>query len=703
MTRKYESFYWLNETSRTFLSRGYLSEGETAESRLMDIAKRAEDLLKKPGFAEKFYENMSKGWYSLATPVWTNFGKKRGMPVSCFNGHVSDDVGGILYAQGEVGMMSKIGGGTSGYFGELRPRGAEIADNGKSTGVVHFLELFQSTTNVISQGNSRRGRMSPYLPISHGDIDEFLDIGSDGHVIQDMNHGVIVDDWWIKEMVAGDSEKRKVWAKLLKRRKEIGYPYLMFRDNANKQAPEVYKDNGRVINSSNLCVAPETKILTKDGYKVISEVAGTKQSVWNGEEWSDVDVVKTGENQKLIRVTVRSVVDSEPMSELECTEYHKWYLSDGSEVKTSDLMVGDKLLQWTDVDGSIVQDEVIAINDDGRIDDTYCFTEPKRHMGVFNGVLTGNCNEIYLSSTEDESFTCVLSSMNLLHYDEWKDTDAVETLTYFLDAVAEEFIQKLEEFRDSPNRDDNLVWEYMKRAHEFTQNQRALGLGVLGWHSLLQSKMIGIESREAAKLNLEVFKALSQKTLQASKDMAVEYGEPRLLKGYGRRNTTLMAIAPTTSSAAILGQVSQSIEPQMSNYYVKDMAKVKTVIKNKYLEELLDSKGLNTKDVWDSIADNDGSVQHLDFLSEEEKEVYLTFGEIDPNVIIDQAAIRQQYIDQGQSLNLMIPNSWTVKEINALHLKAWEMGLKGLYYMHGTNSAQTLLRAKNAECKACDG
>lgn len=565
MTRKYESFYWLNDTSRTFLSRGYLSEGETAESRLMDIAKRAEDLLKKQGFAEKFYENMSKGWYSLATPVWTNFGKKRGMPVSCFNGHVTDDVGGILYAQGEVGMMSKIGGGTSGYFGELRPRGAEITDNGKSTGVVHFLELFQSTTNVISQGSSRRGRMSPYLPISHGDIDEFLDIGSDGHVIQDMNHGVVVDDWWIKEMVAGDSKKRKVWAKLLKRRKEIGYPYLMFRDNANNQAPEVYKDNGRVINSSNLC------------------------------------------------------------------------------------------------------------------------------------------NEIYLSSTEDESFTCVLSSMNLLHYDEWKDTDAVETLTYFLDAVAEEFIQKLEEFRDSPNRDDNLVWEYMKRAHKFTQNQRALGLGVLGWHSLLQSKMIGIESREAAKLNLEVFKVLSQKTLQASKDMAVEYGEPPLLKGYGRRNTTLMAIAPTTSSAAILGQVSQSIEPQMSNYYVKDMAKVKTVIKNKYLEELLDSKGLNTKDVWDSIADNDGSVQHLDFLSEEEKEVFLTFGEINPNVIIDQAAIRQQYIDQGQSLNLMIPNSWTVKEINALHLKAWEMGLKGLYYMHGTNSAQTLLRAKNAECKACDG
>lgn len=698
MTRKYDSFYWLNETSRTFLSRGYLSEGETAESRLMDISKRAETLLNKPGFAEKFYENMSKGWYSLATPVWTNFGKKRGMPVSCFNGHVTDDVGGILYAQGEVGMMSKIGGGTSGYFGDLRPRGADITDNGKSTGVVHFLELFQSTTNVISQGNSRRGRMSPYLPISHGDIDEFLDIGSDGHVIQEMNHGVIVDDWWMHEMINGDSEKRKIWAKVLKRRKEIGYPYLMFRDNANTQAPDVYKDKTRIINSSNLCVAPETKILTKEGYKEISEVSGTKQLIWNGEEWSSVDVVKTGKAQPLIKVVT---TDGDI---IECTSYHKFYLQDGTVVEAMNLDAGDKLLAFSlPHSGDILEKTIEGIYDEGRIDDTYCFNEQKRHMGVFNGVLTGNCNEIYLSSTKDESFTCVLSSMNLLHYDEWKDTDAVETLTYFLDAVAEEFIQKLEEFRDSDNRDDNLVWEYMKRAHEFTKNQRALGLGVLGWHSLLQSKMIGIESREAAKLNLEVFKVLSQKTLKASKDMAIKYGEPSLLKGYGRRNTTLMAIAPTTSSAAILGQVSQSIEPLMSNYYVKDMAKVKTVIKNKYLEEVLESKGLNTKDVWDSIADNDGSVQHLDLLSDDEKEVFLTFGEIDPNVIIDQAAIRQQYIDQGQSLNLRIPNSWTVKEINALHIKAWQMGLKGLYYMHGTNSAQTLLRTKNVECKACEG
>ena len=563
--RKYDPFYWVTDLSKTFLSRDYLSPGETAQSRLRDISAAAELYLNKPGFGEKFYDYMSRGWYSLATPVWTNFGKRRGMPVSCFNSHVTDDIGGILYAQGEVGMMSKIGGGTSGYFGDVRPRGSDITDNGKSTGVVHFLELFQSTTNVISQGSARRGRMAPYLPIDHGDIEEFLAIGSDNHPIQDMNSGVIVDSPWMQSMIDGDSEKRRIWGKLLQARKETGYPYLMFRTNANNQAPEVFRDKGLEINSSNLC------------------------------------------------------------------------------------------------------------------------------------------NEVYLPSTPDESFTCILSSMNLLHYDEWKDTDAVETLVYFLDAVATEFITKLEAYRDSPNRDDQLVWEYMKRAHRFTVNNRALGMGVLGYHSYLQSRMIPFESRDAAKLNYEIFGLLRHQSYAASAKLASEYGEPPNLVGYSRRNATLMAIAPTTSSAFILGQVSQSIEPLFSNCYVKDLAKIKTVIKNKYLEELLDSKGFNTSTVWNQIIEADGSVLGLpdSILTPEEKAVFLTFGEINQETIIDQAAVRQEFIDQGQSLNLMIPASYTAKEINALHIRAWQLGLKGLYYQHGTNAAQALLRSKNRECLAC--
>jgi ribonucleoside-diphosphate reductase alpha chain len=563
--RKYDPFYWVTDLSKTFLSRDYLSPGETAESRIRDIADAAEKLLNLPGFSDKFYTNMSKGWYSLATPIWTNFGKKRGEPVSCFGSHVTDDIGGILYAQGEIGMMSKLGGGTSGYFGDVRPRGSDITDNGKSTGVVHFLELYQSTTNVISQGSARRGRMAPYLPIDHGDIEEFLAIGTDNHPIQDMNTGVVVDDYWMKEMINGDSEKRRIWGKLLQTRKEVGYPYLMFRDNANNHAPDVFRDKNQRINHSQLC------------------------------------------------------------------------------------------------------------------------------------------NEVYLPDNKDESFTCILSSMNLLHYDEWKDTDAVETLVYFLDAVATEFLNKLEAYRDSPDRDQNLVWEYMKRAHKFTQNNRALGIGALGWISYLQSRMLSFESREAAKLNYEIFKLIHGKAYAASAKLATEYGEPPNLVGYGRRNATLLAIAPTTSSAFILGQVSQSIEPPFSNCYVKDLAKIKTVIKNKYLEELLESKGFNTSSVWNQIIEADGSVLGLpdSILTPEEKAVFLTFGEINQETIIDQAAVRQEFIDQGQSLNLMIPATYTAKEINALHIRAWQLGLKGLYYQHGTNAAQALLRSKNRECLAC--
>ena len=563
--RTYEPFYWVNELSKTFLSRDYLSKGEDVFTRLHAIANHAEHLLNKPGFADKFYDNMSKGWYSLSTPVWANFGKRRGLPVSCFNSHIDDDVGSILYAQAEVGMMSKLGGGTSGYFGELRPCGAPITDNGTSTGVVHFLELFQGVTEVISQGSTRRGRMAAYLPVDHPDIMKFLRIGTENHPIQEMNIGVVVDDAWMQSMLDGDAGKREVWSAVLGMRKHTGNPYIFFRDTANNKAADVFRDKNQRINSSNLC------------------------------------------------------------------------------------------------------------------------------------------SEIFLPSSSDESFTCILSSMNLLHYDEWKDTDAIETLTYFLDAVTTEFLDKLLDYKNSPDEDQRLVWEFMRRPYNFTARNRAIGVGALGWVSYLQSKMIGFESGEAARLNREIFQRIQEKTYKASREMAAMYGSPENLEGYGRRNATTMAIAPTTSSAFILGQVSQSIEPPFSNCYVKDLAKVKTVIKNKYLEELLESKGYNTPEVWSQIVDADGSVLGLSdsILTQEEKQVFLTFGEINQETIIDQAASRQDFIDQGQSINLMIPSTYTAKEINALHIRAWRLGLKSLYYQHGTNAAQALLRVKNQECIAC--
>ena len=558
-----KTFAWLNENSRKFLAAGYLGEGITAEERIANIAKRAEEILQMPGYAEKFYHYMSQGYYSLASPVWSNFGKERGLPISCFGSHIDDDIGNILYSQSEVGMMSKLGGGTSGYFGKIRHRGAEIKDNGQASGAVHLMKLFESMVDVVSQGSVRRGRFSPYLPIDHPDIMEFLEIGTEGNPIQELTHGVTVTNDWMQEMIDGDNDKRTVWAKVLQSRGEMGYPYIFFTDNANNNAADVYKDKKLPIYASNLC------------------------------------------------------------TEIMLPSDHKW------------------------------------------------------------------------------SFVCVLSSINVLHYDKWKDTDAVETMIYFLDAVITEFLEKLERYKNSPNLDDQQTFLFMERAYNFSKDNRALGMGALGWHSLLQSKMLPFDSQEAYNLNSEVFKLIQKRSNVASKHLAEKFGEPELLKGYGRRNTTLNAIAPTTSSAFILGQVSQGIEPIWSNIYVKDIAKIKTTIKNPFLVKLLEDKGMNTPEVWKEIRDMDGSVQGLAFLSENEKEVFKTYPEIDQLSIIYQAANRQNYIDQGQSLNIIIHPDTPTKEVNKIHVTAWKLGLKSLYYQHSMNAAQKFKQKK--ECESCEG
>ncbi|MCF8715673.1 ribonucleoside-diphosphate reductase subunit alpha [Joostella atrarenae] len=560
--KEVDDFQWLNEYSQQFLASGYLTKDVTPKGRIREIADRAEAILEIPGYSDKFYKYMSQGFFSLASPVWSNFGKERGLPISCFGSHLDDDMGNILYTQSEVGMMSKLGGGTSGYFGNLRHRGATVKNNGEASGAVHIMQLFESMVDVVSQGSVRRGRFSPYLPVEHPDIKEFLEIGSEGNPIQQLTHGVTVTSKWMEEMIEGDVDKRTIWAKVLQSRGEMGYPYVFFTDNANDGSVDVYKDKSHRILASNLCT------------------------------------------------------------------------------------------------------------------------------------------EIMLPSNEDWSFVCVLSSLNVLHYDKWKDTDAVETMIYFLDAVITEFLEKLETYRDSENRDDRQTFLFMERAYNFAKENRALGLGVLGWHSLLQSKRLSFESQDAFNLNHEIFQTIQDRSYKASAELAKLFGEPKVLKGYGRRNATLNAIAPTTSSAFILGQVSQGIEPIWSNIYVKDIAKIKTTIKNPYLEELLEEKGQNTLETWRSIRDMDGSVQHLDFLTDHEKSVFKTYSEIDQMDIIYQAAARQPFIDQGQSLNIIIHPEMPVKEINNIHITAWKLGLKSLYYQHSMNAAQKFKQRK--ECTSCE-
>lgn len=545
-------FYWLNEESRRFLSRDYLLPGVSAEQRIRQIADYAEGILGIEGFGDKFYDYMARGWYSLATPVWTNFGLRRGLPISCYGSSIEDDSASILFTASEVGMMTKLGGGTSAYFGKLRPRGAPIRDNGYSNGSFSFAKLFDRMIEVFSQGSTRRGQCAAYIDIEHPDLEEWLWIQREGCDIQLLYWGVCVGNEWLQQMRDGDADKRRLWAKVLQARSEVGIPYIFFKDNANNSAPEVYQQLGKRIYASNLCT------------------------------------------------------------------------------------------------------------------------------------------EIMLPASADESFVCCLSSMNLLHYDEWKDTDAVETMVFFLDAVMEDFIRRVEGI------------PFMQRAYNFAVRHRALGLGVLGWHSLLQSKRIPIESMDAYRLNTEVFRTIRDRAYNASMDLARRFGEPEYLQGYGRRNATLLAIAPTKSSSFILGQVSPSIEPFMSNYHVKDLAKVKTTFKNPYLQEVLRERGKDTDEVWQSIAARDGSVQHLDFLSDEERDTFKTFSEISQMTLVQQAAQRQAFIDQGQSLNLMIHPETPVRDINLLLLRAAEMGVKSLYYQYSVNAAQEFNRELLLSCRVCE-
>ena len=400
-------------------------------------------------------------------------------------------------------------------------------------------------------GNTRRGAFAAYLDIDHPDIEEFLNIKDIGSPIQNLFNAVCVPDYWMQDMIDGDEEKRKIWARVLESRQQKGLPYIFFTDNVNKGKPQVYKDKNMSINASNLC------------------------------------------------------------------------------------------------------------------------------------------SEIALPSNIDESFVCCLASMNLELYDEWKDTEAVKLAIYFLDAVMSEFIEKTE---------DN---HFLRSAHNFAKRHRALGLGVMGWHSYLQLKNVPFGGLRSHGYNHEIFSNIQKKATEASKELANIYGEPEVLEGYGLRNTTLLAIAPTTSSSSIMGQVSPGIEPFSSNYYKAGLAKGNFMRKNKYLEALLKEKNLDTEDTWRQIMLNHGSVQGIEGLTQDEKDVFKTFKEISQADVILQAANRQKFIDQSQSLNLMIPSTLPIRDVNNLIIDAWKQGVKTLYYQRSSSVSKEML-TNIINCSSCD-
>ena len=920
-------YYWLNKDSRKFLERGYLIEGEEPEQRILDIAKTAEKYLGIEGFAKKFEGYMAKGFYSLSSPIWSNFGRKRGLPISCFGSYIPDTMGGIMTKLSEIAIMTKMGGGTSAYFGDLRGRGKTISSGGESTGAVHFMELYDKLMNVVSQGNVRRGSFAAYLPIDHPDIEEFLKIRGDGNEIQEMSIGVCVSNEWMQKMIDGDKDLRKIWGLVIKKRFETGYPYIFFSDNANDQAPQVYKDKGLRINNSNLCVTGDQRVVSSlglltakelyeigeniqlfDNNKIIKsssmkliekDAAVFKITLENGMSHTVTSYHKIAVKDKISQksetfqeVLIKNVScedlkigdsvaiqtnkgmfgdnnmpkeafllglyqadgtqnkdfimldlwenDFDLLEEVQC--YHDYVcdkyntqispynnrtynnpkffdciVQEGSDSKKrlcgkalkkalnfekgyvpDWIWYSDEETQWQYIrglyyaDGTVFKSKssgepiqialasinkeflselqiilanlgmqssirilrksgqsllpdgnggskyyetkdcfrlIIGNKNDALIfdkntnflkrknvvidnreyrnntkkfykiqsieyvgkEDVYCVAvDSEEHHWVCNGFITHNCSEIFLSNQADESFVCNLSSINLERWDEMVGTDAIETLVYFLDAVMTEFIDKTEGVA------------FMEAPRKFAINQRALGVGVLGWHSLLQAKLIGFESMEAKLLNIEIWKTIREKCDKATQELAEIFGEPEFLKGYGRRNSTTIAVAPTTSSSFILGQVSPSIEPLNSNYYTKDLAKGKFTYKNPYLANLLNEKNMNTPEIWRDILSHGGSIQHLSFFNQEEKDVFKTFGEISQKEIIIQAAQRQKYIDQGQSLNIMVPAATKPKEINELMIFAWEQGIKSLYYQRSSNPSQQLARSI-LNCSTCEG
>jgi len=537
---------WLSQEAQQTLSKGYLLPGETPRDMWKRCALTAEKYLKKPGIGEDIMEMFWLGYMGGATPVLSNFGTSRGLPVSCFGHTISDSTSSIYSHLKEVASLSKYGGGVGSYFGELRPGGSPISGGGKSGSIVDWMRLYDRTAATVSQGNTRRGSFALYLPIDHPDLMDALrskdHSQGDPRNFIDSNLAVTIRDEWIEEMLAGDKKKQEIFAEVLKARLISGSPYLTFIDNANNHRPKCFVDRALEIIQSQLC------------------------------------------------------------------------------------------------------------------------------------------SEIFLPSDENHTFSCLLSSANLAKYDEWKNwrgqntgKTVPELGIYLLDAVAEEFIHKASRLPS------------MGRAVRFTKKARALGMGTMGLHALYQSRGLPFASKEARELNIEVHKYIDEMSLKASQEMAAEYGEPEWCEGHGIRHATRLAIAPTKTNSVVCGAVSEGIEPLIANLFVAGNAKGTFVRKNPYLEDHLEQIGENTQEVWDRILEERGSVQHLDFLSPRVKEIFKTAREIDQFEIIKQASDRQKYICQGQSVNLFVEPEADAKYLMKLHLSAWKMGLKSLYYLKSTS------------------
>jgi len=546
---------------------GYLYNGESPKDAYERVATTVAKRLYRPELAETFFEYIWKGWLCLASPVLSNTGIDRGLPISCFGIDVADSIQDIGKKNLEMMLLAKHGGGVGIGINMIRPAGAKITGNGTSDGVVPFCKIYDSTILATNQGSVRRGAASVNINIEHDDFEEWIEIrepkGDINRQSLNLHQCAVVGDKFMRRLEQGDKDARKRWSKLLQKRKATGEPYILFKGNTNKQNPSAYKDNALKVHMTNIC------------------------------------------------------------------------------------------------------------------------------------------SEITLHTDESHSFVCCLSSLNLAKYEEWKNTNIIHDAIWFLDGVLEEFIQRAK-------------YRYgFENAVRSAEKGRALGLGVLGWHTYLQNKGIPFEGLLAQFETRRIFSQIKIESERASRGLAETYGEPLWCRGTGMRNTHLRAIAPTVSNSKLSGNVSPGIEPWAANIFTEQSAKGTFIRKNPTLKKILKKHKLDNEKIWNRILQDGGSIQGIKALDKitygshdiPVKEIFKTFKEINQLELVNQAGIRQQYIDQSVSLNLAFPSVATPKWINKVHLEAWKKGIKTLYYVR----TESVLRgdiaqqAMDENCLACDG
>ena len=553
---------WMNEISLATISKGYLLPDETPKTAFRRVANTIAGRLDKPELANKFFRYMWKGWLNLASPVLSNTGTDKGLPISCFGIDTPDSIRGIGLTNAELMRLTSLGGGVGISLSRVRGRGEKIGNGtmGQSEGVVPWAKIYDSTIIATNQGAVRRGAASVNLNIDHPDIEEYLQIrrpkGDPNRQCLNLHQAVMVTDAFMEKLERREQDAMNLWVKILKSRVETGEPYIMYKDNVNNANPPAYKKNNLEVTMTNIC------------------------------------------------------------------------------------------------------------------------------------------SEITLFTDEEHSFICCLSSVNLTKWHEWKNTDLVETAIYFLDGVLEEFLAKT-------SGRESLI-----RAHRSAKKGRAIGLGVLGWHTFLQNERIPFTSVAATSLTHQIFSQIKSQAETASRKLADEYGEPVWCRGTGMRNSHLIAVAPTVSNSTIAGGVSAGIEPLPANIWTFNSAKGTFIRKNKALESYLEERGHNTDEVWDQIMNDRGSVINLpeDIIPAQDKEIFYTFAEINQLQLVEQAAARQKYIDQTQSLNLAFDPGDSPKFINEVHQAAWRLGIKTLYYLRTDSVINGDIGSRTSlDCLSCDG